>query len=239
MRILIVLVASVALVLGCSDGGAGGAAGMGGAAGAGGARGDAVERTFILVSPIPPCMDGVDSDYRVEFLGNGLTDFKATFDTCSGVSGTTDSTITCVNDQTVGYQYTVQPVGRDPGDVVINGAFEACAGLLTGSFDGPTTTESGDPLVDFHVTPNPPCEQGVASDYTVEVYVEGIPAAPVDAMATFAGCTGSIDSNLNSINCTNDASVLEYSIVLGEGDSRVTESGQWETCGALFVPDTR
>lgn len=244
MRILIVLMASVSLLLGCGDdsGGVAGTGGVAGAAGNGGTGGTAatggvgVERTFIVFAPVPPCDDGTDSDYEVTLSGNAITAFEATFDACTGVDSPTTTTITCANDKTIAYQYVIETLIGD--DVTISGNYETCAGQLTTSFGGPTTTEDGAPLVDFFISPEPPCVAGVPSDYRVQPWVEGSPSnLPDDASITFEGCTGTVDASNKTITCNNDGSMSYLAIVREGTDSSVTFSGQFDDCGVALIPD--
>lgn len=88
MRFLIVLAASLALVLGCSDGDGTGSGGDAGAGGDGGSEAD-VARTFVLYSPIPPCARGVESDYYVDFLGDTdvIQEIRGSSAQCTGFEG--------------------------------------------------------------------------------------------------------------------------------------------------------
>jgi len=98
---LIVLAASLALVLGCSDGASDGTGGTGGVGGSGGGAGGdagaggnggseaAVARAYVLYSPEPPCAWGVESDYRVEFIGDPdvIQEIRGSSTQCTGFEG--------------------------------------------------------------------------------------------------------------------------------------------------------
>jgi len=238
MRFLIVLATSLALVLSCSDsdrtGGTGGVAGFGGDAGAGGDGGSEadVARTFVLYSPIPPCAEGVESDYYVDFIGDSdvIQEIRGSSAQCTGFEGVERfTTITCANDPT-GIDYSLEVT--DVEEVTISGAFEACVGFyqLFGAAEAPP---SRPPFVDLYIRPIPPCEEGVPSDYIVTFLIDGRPGVPENVSVELSGCTGAIDSEHNTFTCPNQPS-YNYAIDAGEGEQRVQISGALESCSAFL-----
>lgn len=241
MRFLIVLAASLALVLGCSDsdgtGGTGGVAGSGGGtggdAGAGGSEAD-VARAFVLYSPIPPCAEGVESDYYVDFIGDTdvIHEIRGSSTQCTGFEGMESFTmITCANDP-AGIDYSLEVT--DVEEVTISGVFEACVGFYQ-LFEAAEAPPSRLPFVDLYIRPIPPCEENVPSDYLVTFLINGRPGIPESASVELSGCTGAIDSAHNTFTCSNEIS-YDYSIDVGEGEQRVQISGSLESCSAhLFA----
>ena len=245
MQILVILAMSLGLVLGCSDGEnvggtggvagtGGGAGGNGGSAGVGGSEGE-LARLFVLYSPKPPCVEGVESDYDVQFIGDldVIQTIRGSSTQCTGFEGTENFTqITCDNDP-VAVDYTLEVTDVEP--VTLSGAFEACAGFYTlfGAFEAPP---SRGPFVDLVISPIPPCKEDVPSDYLVEFLVDSRPGMPENVSVELSGCTGTIDSAQNTITCSNDGGTYAYSIDAGEGEQRVQIHGQLESCTAqIFV----
>ena len=248
MRLLLALAVSTALIFGCSDsndagtggsGGDGGSAGAGGAGGMGGAVGTTKSTTYVLLSPIPPCAEGTPSDYGVDIFGDAIASITGTFAGCSDLIDSEQRTITCSNENAgTNFEISVNEGSVPDTSVVIAGTFPTCSGAILGQFE---EVGAGDEmLVDFHLSPNDPCEEGVPSDYTVEVFVDGMPGAPpASATASFEGCTGTIDGVVNTITCANDMEAPAYTVIVGEGSDReVTVNGNWETCGAFFFHDS-
>jgi len=242
VRLFLALAMSAALVFGCSDSGdanTGGSGGDRGSGGTGGAEAGSKSTTYLLVSPVLPCAEGIPSDYRVEILGDAITTLTATFPDCSDLVDAEQDTITCSNEND-GTNYTIRVNEGSVPDtsLVVSGTFETCAGDLLGQFE--EVSAGGEMLVDFHVRPELPCEEGIPSDYLVDVLVDGVPGPPpASATARFGECTGTIDSRRNTITCPNDMQFLEYMVTLREGsDTAVTANGTWETCGTLFFQDS-
>ena len=244
MRFLLAFALSGALLFGCSDdgnaigeGGSGGAGGEGGAAGSGGMGGtgarDGAPPSYVVVSPIPPCQEGVASNYSVEVVLGGAGILIPDFPECTGPPV---SEIVCpVDEAAIDYRIIISRGGGTPSgstiDVDVSGSFEACSGFLFRDVDPPT----GEVIVDVFVSPDPRCERGVPSDYTVEVFVDGAPD-PVVVTGDFPNCTGAIDSQRNTITCPNDEATIPYSITVGEGlDWQVSIDGNWETCTAFLA----
>lgn len=241
MQILVILATSLALVLGCSDsentggtdgvaGASGGAGGDGGSAGVGGGEAE-LSRVFVLYSPDPPCVEGVESDYYVQFIGDTdvIQEIRGSSTQCTSFAGTENFTqITCDNDP-VGIDYTLEVTDVEP--VTVSGTFEACAGFyqLFGAFEAPP---SRGPFVDLVISPIPPCEEDVPSDYLVEFLVDSRLGMPENASVELSGCTGAIDSAQNTITCSNELGTYAYSIDIGEGEQRVQIQGQLESCTA-------
>lgn len=240
MRFLIVFAVSLLLVLACSDsdstGGTGGVAGSGGGTGGdAGARGNeaAAARAFVLYSPEPPCAEGAESDYRVEFIGDTdvIQEIRGSSTQCTGFEGVESfTTITCANDP-AGIDYSLEVT--DVEEVAISGTFEACAGFyqLFGAFEAPP---SWPPFVDLYIRPDPPCEENVPSDYIVTFLIDGQPGIPENASVELSGCTGALDSAHNTVTCPNEAS-YDYTIDAGEGERRVQLRGSLESCSAHLL----
>jgi hypothetical protein len=236
---------STALVFGCSDGGdanTGGSAGDRGSGGGGGTTGAEAgpkSATYLLLSPILPCAEGIPSDYLVEILGDAITTLTATFPDCSDLADAEQDTITCSNENG-GTDYTIRMNEGSVPDtsLVVSGTFETCAGGLLWQFE--EVSAGGEMLVDFYVRPELPCEEGMPSDYSVDVFVDGRPGPPpAGATARFGECTGTIDSEINTITCPNDMESSDYMVTVREGsDTQVTVYGNWETCGTLFLQDS-
>lgn len=238
MRVLLALMVSVALMYGCADessnaAGSGGAGGAGGVAGEGGAGGEGAvnaSRAYVALFPMPPCEEGVASSYYVESIFVGAGSIEASFPNCAKVPTGAGFTLMCPADEDrIDYEIFL---ARDGAlDVRANGEIEACNGFLLRD----VIPAADEVVADVFVAPAPPCEEGVPSDYTIDVFVEG-ESAPVIVRGTFGDCTGSIDSNRNTITCPNDEPSIPYSITLGEGlDWEVTIMGTWETCGGFLL----
>jgi hypothetical protein len=246
MQILVILATSLALVFGCSDsehtGGTGGVAGSrggiggnGGSAGVGGSEAE-LARVFVLYSPDPPCVEGVESDYDVRFIGDTgvIQEIRGSSTQCTGFEGTENFTqITCDNDPAA-IDFTLEVTDVEP--VTVSGTFEACAGFyqLLGALEAPP---SRGPFVDLVISPIPPCEEDVPSDYIVEFLVDSRPGMPENASVELSGCTGAIDSAQNTITCSNELGTYAYSIRVGEGEQRVEVQGQLESCTAQIFAE--
>ena len=234
MQILVMLAMSLGLVLGCSDGenvgGTGGVAGTGG----GGGEGE-LARLFVLYSPEPPCVEGVESDYDVQFIGDldVIQAIRGSSTQCTGFEGTENFTqITCDNDLAA-IDYTLEVTDVEP--VTISGAFPVCAGFYQrfGAFEAPP---GRGPFVDLVISPIPPCEEDMPSEYLVDFLVDSRPGMPENVSVELSGCTGAIDSAQNTITCSNEGGTYAYSIDAGEGEQRVQIHGQLESCTAqIFV----
>jgi hypothetical protein len=246
MRFGLAFVLSSALLFGCGDDGNAGTAGSGGSAGQGGTGAAGGEGgtgglgfiggsgTYVVVSPIPPCKEGVASNYSVDVSLAGAGIISPNFPECTGLPVGNDATITCpVDEPALDYSVLVARGGGTPGgetiDVDVSGTFEACSGLLIRD----VTPSVNGVVVDVFVSPIPPCEQGLPSDYTVEVFVDGAPE-PLAVSGDFPDCTGAVDSQLNTIACANADESLQYSMTIGEGDLQVSINGTWQTCTAFL-----
>lgn len=241
MRILVISVMSFGLVLGCGDsenvggtggiaGASGGAGGSGGTAGVRGSEGE-LARVFVLYTPDPPCVDGVESDYDVRFIGDAdvIEAIRGSSTQCTDFEGTEDFTqITCDNDP-LGIDYTLEVTDVEP--ITVSGAFQACAGFyqIFGALEAPPSRR---PFLDLVISPIPPCEADVPSDYLVEFLVDSRLGMPERASVELSGCTGAIDSAENTITCSNERGTYEYWIDVGEGEQRVQVHGQLESCTA-------
>ncbi len=112
-----------------------------------------------------------------------------------------------------------------------NGQIEACNGFLLRDVR-PAMDEV---VVDVFVSAATPCEQGVPSDYTIDLFLNGA-TDPVVVTGDFGECAGGIDSQRNTITCPNDGESMPYSITIGEGiDWEVSVNGTWETCGGFLL----
>jgi hypothetical protein len=246
MRLLLAFALSAALIFGCGDesgvnsgqGGSGGSGGIAGEGGTGGTRAaDGGPSSYVFVSPIPPCLEGVASNYRVEAVLGGAGILIPSFPECVGLPVGEDATITCpIDEASLDYRIIIIRGGGTIPDgarteLDASGAFDACSGFLLRDVDPPT----GEVIADVFVSPTPPCESGVPSDYTVEVFVDGA-TDPVVVTGNFPGCTGQIDSQDNTITCPNDAASISYSLMVEAGDDYgVSINGEWETCTAFLA----
>jgi hypothetical protein len=127
--------------------------------------------------------------------------------------------------------YMVTLTRDGPNGIRANGRIAACNGFLLRDVR-PARDEV---VVDVFLAPVHPCQEGVASNYMVDVFVDGA-SEPVVVTGEFGGCTGGIDSPRNTITCPNDGESIPYSITIREGlDSEVTVNGTWETCGGFLL----
>ncbi|MEM9728068.1 MAG: hypothetical protein AAF997_05740 [Myxococcota bacterium] len=243
MRLACFCALSVALAFGCSDsdatGATGGAGATGGLAGSGGEGGDGgagggqvdVRRAFILYSPVPPCVEGVPSDYWISAVGDTdiLNDVRGTSPDCEPFTLTDSSeSIECSNDAPA-TDYTLELDDGEP--VIVSGTFETCVGFYTlvGASEAPADLS---PFLDVVIQPDTPCEPGAPSDYTVRVLVNSLPAPAENVSLGLDGCTGSLGEGTNTYTCTNDELGTAYLLSANEGDFQVQLSGVIETCGA-------
>lgn len=237
MRYLLALLMSGALMFGCGDGsggdaGSGGSGGVGGTAGAGGAGGGRVaetSRAYVVVLPIPPCEEGSASSYSVDNILVGPGNLEASFPNCDQTPDGERFTLMCPLDED-GIDYMSSLTRNGPG-FRVSGRIQACNGFLLRD----VLPARDEVVVDVFVAPTPPCEQGVPSNYVIDVFVDGA-TDPVVVTGDFGECTGGIDSRRNTITCPNDGASMPYSITVGEGlDWEVTASGTRETCGGFLL----
>lgn len=223
------------------DAGSGGSAGTGGTPGAGGEGGTGGLRvvsgtgTYVFASPIPPCEEGVASNYSVEAVLGGAGVLIPSFPECTGIPAGEDATITCpVDEQALDYSIKIYRGGGSPGgerlDVEATGAFEACGGFLFRDVHPPPGVAD----IGMFVSPVPPCQRGVPSEYTVHLFADGAPL-PLAVEGSFPDCGGVLDSDLDPITCSNAGDSLPYSITIGVGDLEVSFNGAWETCTAFLA----
>lgn len=214
------------------EGGAGGEIGAGGEGGGGqaGAAGIDPGRVYVVASPVPPCAEGVASNYKVDILTEGSRAAEVSFPECTGLIEGERSTVMCPTDE-AGLDFSIQLSSGGGVGVDFEGTFQACSGFLFRDINLLTD----EVVIDLFAFPIPPCEAGVPSDYLVEVFVDGAPE-PFDVGGDFPDCTGSVDSPRNRITCSNEAGTLSYGLTVAEGlDWQVTTSGEWETCTAFLA----
>jgi hypothetical protein len=239
MRFPMALVLSGLMMFGCgNDGGATGTGGSGALGGAGGEGGGGPGGTggadpgsvYVFTSPVPPCAEGVASNYTVNIFAEGSRTAQVRFPECTGLIEGDRSTVMCPSDE-AGLDFSIELSSGGGVGIDYEGTFQACSGFLFRDVN----LLKDELVVDLFAFPIPPCEAGAPSDYLVEVFVDGAPE-PFELAGDFPDCTGAVDSARNRITCSNEADVLRYGLTIAEGlDWQVSVYGSWKTCTAFLA----
>ncbi len=83
-------------------------------------------------------------------------------------------------------------------------------------------------------SPIPPCAEAAASDYRVDIFIEGSRSAEV----SFPECTGVIEGEHSTVMCPIDEAGLDFSIQLSSGGGvGVNFEGAFQACSGFLFRD--